>query len=84
MLPVTPVEWRKVGIDSDLKAFHLMKYLYGIKNINDNNDLCLNIPHDNCIELMAPSTLMKIGEKFLQLAATNCTDGGHYNTRSYN
>ena len=52
--------------------------------VNDNNDLCLNIPHDNCIELMAPSTLMKIGEKFLQLAATNCTDGGHYNTRSYN
>lgn len=43
--------------------------------------LLLNVSHDNCIELMAPSTLMKVGEKFLQLAATNCTDGGHFNTR---
>lgn len=37
--------------------------------------------HTNCTEDMKPSTFIHIGEKLLQLAAANMTDGGHYNTR---
>ena len=35
-LPVTIREWELVGISSDLKAFHLMNYLYGFvaKNLD--------------------------------------------------
>ena len=40
-------------------------------------------PHDHCMEILKPSTLMHIGEKLLQLAATNNTDGGHLNTRFF-
>ena len=36
--------------------------------------------HKHCVELLKPSTLIHIAEKFLQLAATNCTDAGHSNT----
>ena len=28
----------------------------------------------------APSSFIHIGEKFLQMASTNCTDAGHLNT----
>ena len=37
--------------------------------------------HTNCSEILKPSTLIHIAEKLLQLAATNCTDGGSFNTR---
>ena len=36
--------------------------------------------HKHCAELIAPGTLFHIGAKFLQMAATNCTDAGHFNT----
>ena len=37
--------------------------------------------HSHCDKILKPSTLKHIGEKLLQLAATNCTDGGSFNTR---
>ena len=37
--------------------------------------------HRHCVELWAPSTFLHLSDKLLQLASTNCTDGGHYNTQ---
>ena len=74
IIPVTPAEWKQVGIDSDMRAFNLVNYLY--KNRKD----CVFL-HSHCDKILKPSTLMHIGEKLLQLAATNCTDGGSFNTR---
>jgi len=36
--------------------------------------------YDHCTDLIAPGTLFHISNKLVQLAATNCTDGSHYNT----
>ena len=74
MLPITPREWKMVGISSDMDAFRLMKYLYGF-----NQPTFIEEPYENCMHTLAPSTLTHIAEKFLQLAATNNTDGGHHN-----
>ena len=63
-----------VGISSDMDAFRLMKYLYGF-----NQPTFIEEPYENCMHTLAPSTLTHIAEKFLQLAATNNTDGGHHN-----
>ena len=30
-LPITPKEWRLVGISSDMDAYRLMKYIYGFQ-----------------------------------------------------
>ena len=29
MIPIVPSEWAQVGLDSDVKCFNLMKFLYG-------------------------------------------------------
>ena len=40
IIPVTPNEWQKVGIDSDVKAFNLINYLYK----SFQNDVCFLSP----------------------------------------
>ena len=67
-----------VGISKDLDAFRLMEYLYGppkqpVKRYG---------PHAHCMDgvVLKPSTLIHVAEKFLQMAATNCVDAGHFNT----
>jgi len=55
----------------------------------------LQFLHDHCLDMFgpvlssllngnqhwqAPSSFIHIGEKFLQMASTNCTDAGHLNT----
>ena len=75
IIPVTPAEWKRVGIDSDMRAFNLVKYLYKKKTEG------FVFLHSHCDKILKPSTLMHIGEKLLQLAATNCNDGGSFNTR---
>lgn len=47
------------------------------------NSLYCLLLHNHCASILAPSTLKHIGEKLLQLAATNCTDGGSFNTRYF-
>ena len=37
--------------------------------------------HENCYTILKPSTMIHIAHKLLHLAATNNSDGGHYNTR---
>ena len=32
-IPVIPLEWKLVGLDTDLKAYNLLKYLYGFVNL---------------------------------------------------
>jgi hypothetical protein len=88
-LPITPREWRLVGISSDMDAYRLMKYLYGfqLNSHSFSSQTCFQLnslefmkePYENCMHVLAPSTLKHIAEKFLQLAATNNTDGGHHN-----
>lgn len=39
--------------------------------------------HEHCVDVLKPSTFLHIAEKLLQMAATNCSDGGHYNTHLY-
>jgi len=36
--------------------------------------------HDNLVDVVAPSTLHHLGDRFLQFGAANCADGGHKNT----
>ena len=89
MIPVTPAEWfakqtkrncvlclRTVGISTDLHAFRLLEYLYRVPQ-----KIIANILHEYCEKELAPSTYTHISGKLLQLAATNCTDGSHKNTR---
>tara|TARA_B100001013_G_scaffold300859_1_gene202245 strand:- start:111 stop:380 length:270 start_codon:yes stop_codon:yes gene_type:complete len=81
------VLWEKrVGIYKDIHAFRLMEYIYGHRflskfhqNLNKNH-----YPHENCAPpVLAPSTLIHLAGKLLHLAATNNTDGGHFNTRLF-
>ena len=44
----------------------------------------MKMVHKHCAELIAPGTLFHIGSKFLQMAATNCTHAGHFNTYTKN
>ena len=37
--------------------------------------------HKHLVGIFKPSNMMHVGDKLLQLAATNCTDGTHLNTR---
>ena len=46
------------------------------KTIDLNDSL-----HENCYTILKPSTMIHIAHKLLHLAATNNSDGGHYNTR---
>lgn len=39
-----------------------------------------NARHKHCVDIWAPSTFVHLSDKLLQLAATNTTDGGHFNT----
>ena len=51
--------------------------VYVNSNTIDLNDSL----HENCSTILKPSTMIHIAHKLLHLAATNNTDGGHYNTR---
>jgi hypothetical protein len=61
---------------TDLQAFKLLEFLYAPFPLK----LMRKGVHTWCIEMIKPGTMMHIGNKFLQMAAANCTDGGHYNT----
>ena len=83
-----------MGIYKDIHAFRLIEYIYragfqskilknrminvyvNSKTIDLNDSL-----HENCYTILKPSTMIHIAHKLLHLAATNNTDGGHYNTR---
>ena len=67
---------RTVGISKDLHAFRLLEYLYRVPQ-----KTIAKILHEHCETELAPSTYTHISGKLLQLAATNCTDGSHRNTR---
>ena len=36
--------------------------------------------HDSCQGFIKPGTMLHVGQKFIHLASTNLTTGGHYNT----
>ena len=71
-----------------------MKFLYGrlysavwvvanIRNYSTINTQRIHVPsfpHEHCVDKIAPSSFLHIGEKFLQMASTNCVDAGHFNT----
>ena len=38
--------------------------------------------HGHCVDVLMPSTFIHVSDKLLQLAATNCTHGGHRNTQA--
>ena len=38
--------------------------------------------HEHCVDVLKPSTFIHVSDKLLQLAATNCTHGGHRNTQA--
>ena len=38
--------------------------------------------HEHCVGVLKPSTFIHTSDKLLQLAATNCTHGGHRNTQA--
>ena len=40
--------------------------------------------HDSCQGIIKPGTMIHIGSKFIHLASTNQTTGGHYNTELAN
>ena len=87
---MTPLEWypnrlskiqtvwhRAVGIYKDIHAFRLMDYLYGHTKFVRTRTVSV-------CWLLQPSSIsvctFLISNKLLHMAATNCTDGGHYNT----
>ena len=78
-----PDEYKKVGIHTDNKCFHLLEYLYG-GNSKSQPRFCVprskNAGSTSSQQTISTSATMLIGAKLLQLAATNCTHGGHKNT----
>ena len=65
---------------SVLTYFHITKIYHELYPTSSQHNSELFYWHKHCVELLKPSTLIHIAEKFLQLAATNCTDAGHSNT----
>ena len=79
--PVYPSEFKAVGLSSDIRCYVLIEYVYGgvIQRVIDTRR---SPPHDHLIgTVIKPGTCSHIGDKLLQMAATNCTGGGHRNTR---
>ena len=86
--PVLPSEFRSLGLDSDLRCFQLVVYLY--RRVLDPNrwdvyniicQLRCHSLHEQAVpDAIKPGTLMHVGDKFLQMCATNSTTGGHRNT----
>ena len=87
-IPVFPKEWRAVGLGSDSQCFKLIEYIYREASVpldclqTGAPKKCLyKFLHKNLTDTIKPSNIMHIGDKLLQLAATNSTDGTHLNTR---
>ena len=94
LIPVTPAEWRMVGLDSDVRAYNLLNYCYRSSTTNlVHNQLTVlqnqTLPPfknkkqtlllQNLMDVFKPSTMQHLAEKYIQLAASNQQGGGSFN-----
>ena len=67
-------EIRICSADRDIKAYHLLRFVYASLNVKE--------VHTYCRKEIKPGTMLHIGHKFIQMASTNCVHGDHYNTNT--
>ena len=78
-----------MGLGSDTQCFKLVEYCYRDRPTGTQKSKSIRVQtrdtktlHKNLVGVVKPSNLMHLGDKLLQLAASNSTDGTHLNTRA--